>query len=100
MKTITINGIDFELCKTGEINETQQAWHKRLTIDQAYSNPSTTKTEIYKEWLQFARETNASCFGISSYNCMMFTIGMYVNVGNNKYWLYITKAHNRAYKII
>ena len=99
MKTITINGVTFELGKSVEREDIGMI--SRETIDYAYERPSRTKRVIFTYWQRWFYEGDGFC-GISSHNCMMFTLeGIVTDKETNKqYYCYITKAHNRAYEIV
>ena len=103
MKTITINGVDFELIKPriAEVKPFRGWFCDEEAIFNCYDRPSLAKIGIWNSWLKWARDTDGIvAFEITSYNCMQFTIGGgYVDDNGDEYVLYITRAHNRAYKV-
>ena len=99
MKTIEINMETFELGKPIERGDIGMI--SRETIDDAYGRPSEIKRRIFNEWYYWFIHNNGHC-GVSSHNCMMFTLeGIVIDKETNKeYYCYITKSHNKAYEII
>lgn len=102
MKTITINGMNFQLIKPRNEVEPFTGWMcDEREIFMCYKCPSVYKIEIWNSWLKWARETDGVYgFEISSHNPMTFTItGGYLDEDGNEYVLYITKSYNRAYLV-
>lgn len=96
MKSITINGTEFEL-----LNKKVSEPHiSRMDLQSCYARPSITKLHIWQEWMDWFYDGGNTEFGISSYNSHCFTIHGIVTVGCTRYYVYITKAHNRAYEIV
>ena len=91
----------FELC--GEVS--------RVSIDpreygldddeifNAYGRPSCTKVSIWKSWVEWARNSDAS-LKIGSHNCNFFTIEGIARKDGQQYFLMIIARHYRAYKIV
>lgn len=98
MKTITINGREFELyVPTKHIpNKDNLERYAGRSITDCYDRPSKTKSEIYYDWLQWAINSNVEMFGVSSYNSNIFTLQGYIEMDGKKYILSITKCHNIA----
>lgn len=105
MKTIEIEGKIFELC--GVVDSERAV--KRImgnsgrTVADCYERPSEVKKSIERDWRRwFADSPALRHMGVESYNCMMFTLtGVYrIEMMDEEYLLYITPAHNRAYRII
>lgn len=118
MKTLTINGITFQVItpRKQEIKDSYTAQFNsqrttRKTLHQAYQKPSHIKCTIYNEWYAWYSETkqlfdnnftdnNAIyAFGITSYNSMQFTISFKLEYNCIDYLGIITKAHNKLIKI-
>ena len=83
----------FELC--GEVS--------RVSINSleygVYGRPSCTKVSIWKSWVEWARNNDAT-LKISSHNCNFFTIEGIARKDGQPYFLRITASHYRAYKIV
>lgn len=92
---ITIDGVEFE--KGNDIENIPNIAHK--TIYDCYGKPSVVKASIYNEWEKWFIKNNGSC-GVASYNCMMFTLNGTIYVDGICYYCYITKNHNRIYKVV
>ncbi len=102
MRTIIINGREFELIvKRTSVNRVSGWFCDDNCIFNWYERPSITKVNIWKNWLNWARETDGiSVFEIGSANSMQFTIqGLYTDESGREYNLYITREHNRAYLV-
>lgn len=99
MKSITINGKNFELGKPYTNMDVPR--FSMRDIDDVYARPSTRKRVIFDNWLNWFVDNDGYC-GIKSYNSNFFTIeGVVVdNETRKRYYCYITYAHNRAYEII
>lgn len=69
-------------------------------IDDCYGRCSQTKRYIWNTWEAWFRANDGYCT-ISSYNSMIFTIAGYFTdpVTKQRYYAYITPAHNKAWKI-
>lgn len=102
MKTLNINGVNFEVKKPRKNKlslkrtiETLERYDGR-TIFECYDNPSSYKEDIYFNWVHWSLYDNISYFGVSGYNCMAFSLqGLYFD-GTNYYLLSITKCNNTA----
>lgn len=98
--TKDINGMTFEIIKP----RTHYEYHvlhgigANDEIFKHYTKPSTTKQEIWKNWVQWANDTKGVVgLHISGANCNTFSIkGWYIEE-NKTYYIYITKGHNRMY---
>ena len=64
-----------------------------------YERPSRIKVGIYEYWADWASENNVFDFGVSSYNCMMFTLSGKIIIDGGLYAIYITKNRQEIYKI-
>lgn len=97
MKTITINGKDFELCGT-----TNRCTVKQRDIRDCYANPSATKMQIWFNWVTWFLEAGIFEYGVSSYNCNFFSINAiyYDKETKKEYMLVITAKHDKAYEIV
>lgn len=105
MKTIEINGIDFEVKRPRKNKlelETVLRWVDRYagrTIYDCYDRPSHAKQSIYDSWLNWYTEDTqdrVDYFGVSGYNCMSFSLQAIYYGDYGIYLLSITKAHNTA----
>lgn len=102
MKTIEINGVTFELIKPRNEVRPFSGWFcDESAIFCHYDRPSIYKVDIWKSWLNWARNTDGvTAFEITSANGFQFTIGgLYTDDNGDEYNIYITKAHNRLYKV-
>lgn len=102
MKTIEINGVTFELHKSGMHPVAPITGADDSEIYQCYGRPSVYKVEIWKSWCEWCREVNRTTdykcgIQIESHNGFAFTITGSLRSDNEVYHLWITKAHNRAY---
>lgn len=66
-----------------------------------YGRPSTTKVRINDYWrnLIYNEVDEVICYGVSGYNCNFFTLNAIVRIGDNKYYLYITKTRQEIHRI-
>lgn len=110
MKTIEINGIEFE-AKTTQANaddyiEYANSPYAHADIFECYAKPSAKKLHIFNEWYEWMRNLNVkdgfneyiNHMRITSYNDFCFTIGaLYFRDKKPFAILKITKAHNVAY---
>ena len=100
-ETITLNGERFEL-DTKETVSTSKNWYgvARRTVDDCYERPSSYKRAIFEDWWQWFNKNGGYC-GVASYNCMQFTIEgvVFDKDTQEEYYCYITKAHNKCWKI-
>lgn len=102
MKTININGENFQLIKPrNKINPFSGWFCDEQAIYMAYERPSIYKVAIWNEWLKWSRETDGvTAFEITSHNCYMFTIGgEYTDENGQEYVFYITPSSNKAYQV-
>ena len=102
MKTIKLNGVTFEVIKPrNEVHKYIGTLGSKSDIRQYYGRPSIYKVAIWESWLDWANTTNGVVsFEICSSNGFQFTIaGLYVDENGDEYNIYITKAHNRLYKV-
>ena len=98
--TKDINGMTFEIIKprTPHLYHILYGIGTNDEIFKHYTKPSTTKQEIWKQWVQWANNTKGVVgLHISGANCNTFSIkGWYIEY-NKIYYIYITKSHNRMY---
>lgn len=102
MRTFELNGITFELITPRyTINPYHGYFCDENCIFNWYDRPSIYKVEIWRDWLNWARETEGiKAFEISSANGFQFTIGgLYIDENGNEYNIYITRDHNRIFKV-
>jgi hypothetical protein len=105
MRTITINGVEFELHKSDGYPVAPITGCNEDEIFEVYGRPSPTKVAIWKDWCEWCYEVNKistlECgIEISGHNCMQFSIiGSVRNkeLGDATIDLWITHYHNRAY---
>lgn len=91
-----IGGVEFEIVKSDDIEMAKRRVKKNNGIElrHCYGRYSRAKEEIYNEWLRWGVDNNVSrYFGISSYNCMMFTLSTILDCDVNNV-IYITPQHN------
>lgn len=96
-KTIEIGGIVFDLVK-GQGEPKPRYW----SLFKAYDKPSLTKIEIMNYWNVWHAENTqyfSDYIGISSCNCMMFTLCGVITVNDVKYGFYITKIRKEVWLI-
>ena len=94
-KTINIGGISFELIKN--INTPREL----KELSECYTKASTTKHLIYNEWLRLAyNNLNATKFGVSSYNSMIFTLYFEFKKDGKEYKAHITPCHNYLCEVL
>ena len=94
-----INGERFEV-NTVDV-EVENNLHGYDDIFDAYGNPSSIKRCIWNEWWTWFHQNDGYC-KIVSRNCNFFSIAGYVTDKETKerYYCYITAAHNKAWKVI
>ena len=94
-KNINIGGISFELIKS--INTPREL----KDLCECYAKASTRKWLIYNEWLRLAyNNLNATKFGISSYDSMIFTLYFEFEKDGKEYKAYITPSHNYLCEVL
>lgn len=102
MKTLTINGINFEVVTSG--TKSANAIIQDITssdlmgLYSIYKTPSVAKVRIFEEWRVWFSGIEGSgkrigCLRGSSHS---FSIGGVANIDGCKAYLYITKAHNKV----
>ncbi len=100
--TREINGMYFEIIKPRTWYQTNILYGigENDEIFNHYTKPSTTKQEIWKEWVQWAHHTKGVVgLHISGANCNTFSIkGWYIEDGKT-YFIWITKCHNKMYLV-
>ena len=98
-ETMTINRERFEVNTIDiEVENCLRGYHD---IYEAYDNPSEIKKAIWYDWKAWFTSNGGYC-QIVSHNCMQFSIAGYVTDEDTKerYYCYITKAHNKAWKVV
>lgn len=106
---VKLNGVTFELTDgRGTVCNRNLEIFSGAAYDEIYNvygRPSQTKRSIWHEWCKWCYDAihkDDKCeLWISSRTCMFFSIsGTYYDKANNAYYsLWITYAHNRAYRI-
>ena len=108
MKTITINGVEFEVHKSNTADIRTEINHMRNwgfdSIYDAYEKPSRYNVEIWEEWLDWARNCFDENFNISRM-CITGPTSKHFSIKAPIYddnydlrgYLWITKLHNRVY---
>ena len=112
-KFMEINGVDFEIHKSRKIKNADAYIEAAKTspymyedIYECYEKPSNIKVNIFKEWIEWARDFNInSDFGthiiymrITSFSFNQFTLGAVMYIDDKPYGLiHITKCHNCIY---
>lgn len=98
-ETMTINSERFEV-NTVDL-EVENGLRGYDNIYEAYDNPSETKRAIWNDWKNWFTFYGGYC-RIVSRNCNFFSIAGYVTDEDTKerYYCYITKAHNKAWKVV
>lgn len=102
MKTMCVNGCDFEL---GKDIDYLNPWRGYLELSDCYKSVSQAKRDAYEGWEKFFYDTHENEiesvyeFGIISYNGWGFTIGAIAKINGVFYQFVITKDHNRIAKI-
>ena len=103
-KTIELNGVDFEyMGESTDIAMTGSCYIRNDILD-AYSRPSSYKVRIWNSWCQWAEDiddmsNSYAWIEITHHNSMTFTISGQICIDNVPYKVYITKAHNRAWRL-
>lgn len=104
MKTIEINGIEFESInpntKQGEsiVYNSCHPWKKYEGITEAYNRPSIRKINIWEYWKRWYNETDIISGEIwicsRNHNCFSITFTGFWN--GHKIYGYITKTYNKV----
>ena len=103
-KWVNINGVKFELYDDGRLDTgTFYSGAVYDDIMNAYDKPSIYKINSWHAWCEWVYECIKlgmdATLEISSHNCMMYSItGAVRDTDGNKYELWITRDHNRAFK--
>ena len=103
MKTITLNGITFEVSKKALDIDTVR--YTGRSLYDCYKNPSNYKINVWNEWVNYfykltnPSRTTAHPF-VNSYNCNIFTIGCQFDLYGINYHAKITPAHNYIWAIV
>lgn len=108
IKTININGVNFEVLKPFKLGNEKIVYYNNKTLKNCYNKPSKTKEDIYNSWLIWYRELEndkdvticLDSFGIHSYNTWMFTLTFPIMIKDNIYHCYITPNHNYIERIL
>ena len=103
MKTMTINGIEFEVIHPKKydpraaIEAVKDCAHRELSY--YYDKPSVWKQDVFEEWREwYATAENVFYFGICSANCQTFSISALLTNGVGVIGIIrITRDHNRVY---
>lgn len=98
-KTITINGVTFELGKDITPTDADANISRLKALYECYARPSDTKESIYDYWCKWFDKFIISIYGVSSYNCNFFTMTGTFVYNNVNYVAVITRSHNRLYRI-
>lgn len=104
MKEIMIGGELFELCGSVDHVPVYQNNVEPMEIYKAYAKPSRIKTSVWVSWCNWAmkiiRGGGTVNMEISGHSCHTFSIVARVRLQNgNRYKVYITRDHNRAWCI-
>ena len=99
IKTITLNGHTFEVHRIKYAKVENLERYSGRWLNDCYTNPSTTKQEIFKEWLEWAWLNDVEYFGVSGYNTYSFSLQGLVQHLGHTYILAITSTSNKAYII-
>ena len=99
MKTITLNGVQFEVHKSKATSTVFMERYAGRSLTDCYERPSYSKQYIYKMWEEWAYLNDVEYFGISGYNGFQFTLQGMVEHEGKTYILHITKSANKAYII-
>lgn len=94
--TVELNGVTFELDNKEKVNN-PCVFYK--SIYDVYGRCSEAKKNIWESWAGWFREANSHMFGVTSHNSNFFTICGVVQGLDGEYFVRITKAHNRAWKV-
>lgn len=111
MRTLTINGVDFEVIKPRKSNI---AFFDRLfnmsdcrTLQDCYAKPSRAKLNIWDWWrswfahvLGFKGVSFKQFCGVSSYNNNFFTLHGLLTYNGEDYIVFITPWHKRLIKVV
>lgn len=104
MKSIKINGVEFEAIKPrNKVEPCHFTFYDYRDIYEAYNMPSDTKVIIWNFWKDWAskwQEYEITEMYISSRNCFSFAISANVwkfATGEFVGVLHITRDHNRIY---
>lgn len=97
-KKLNMYGVDFELCGTStRLPQTIST----IGIRDVYGRPSDYKVSIWDSWARwFVNEARSVKFGVCSHSCNFFSIEGMIDFEGKRYYLRITKAHNRAYEVV
>ena len=104
-RTITINGVDFELQKEALlVPATSGAFPSMSDLYDCYRKPSLRKVRIWQSWIDWANELLKQGYGvameISSATCHFFSINGFLVDTNGAEWnIKITYAHARIWKV-
>lgn len=95
---ITINGETFVVKDfTGEVSFVPEK-----ALYNCYEKPSYRKQNIYNYWDKWFKECHSPCYGIRSYNCMMFTLSGIIHFDDLALHgiVYITKTRQEFYPFV
>lgn len=101
-KNIVIGGKNFELCGSVDPIPTLPNRVELMEIYKAYVKPSRNKVGVWDSWCSWATEIirggGTVNMEISGHSCHTFSIVARVRLRNgNRYKVYITRDHNRAW---
>ena len=104
MKTMTINGIEFEVIRPRKYNPRAAVEAVKdcagRGLSYYYDRPSVWKQDVFEEWREwYTGAENISHFGVCSANAQQFSISalLHDDAGDVIGVITITKAHNRIH---
>ncbi len=99
MKTITINGREFEAIHSDNYCNVYNFHYEGKTLNKFYKKSSKVKQEIYEDWHKWASETDeVEYFQVRGANGFTFTLeALYVKNNQVLGYILITKSHNYLY---
>lgn len=88
--------------KRKTLNKQVVEYHRDYkNIYSVYGRPSSTKVDIYNEWLDFFKNnTNLKMYGVDTYSHFVFTLNVYFEYEGKKYFAHITPAKNEIYNVM
>lgn len=97
MKTITLNGINFEVSKKALNIDTRNRYN---TVYNCYGRCSKLKENIWLSWKDFfVKLTNPTgVMFVNSFNSFQFTIGAICRLYDKILYFLITPSHNYVYE--
>lgn len=105
MRTVKINGVEFQVIKSHDKFDTYMNWHYNRrsgsSLEACYGKPSEKKRKIFAYWREwFTGADNVESLRIIAHSGYAFSLGAFLvssDTGEVVGYIHITKGANRIY---